>query len=335
MKYRNYFKYSIFSLAIIFVLLVVVFVISYTLINVGSSKYIYNDVNKLPHAQVAVIPGAAILLSGDLSPVLRDRVDMAIAIYQKGIVKKILVTGDNGSLEHNEVNPTKNYLLKKGIPEQDIFLDHAGFDTYSSMYRARDVFLMESMIVVSQAFHLPRAVYIARHLGITTYGMVADRGHYLFYNSIREMFADVKALGNLLFDRQPKYLGKVIPIMGETVVGDTSTSTSPLLDMIRVLAPAKNELIKSPFVVKGEARGNWYFEASFPVKIFDANGKQLGSVVAQAKSDWMTTDFVPFEAMLQFDTSITKTGTVVFQKDNPSGLPENDQSISIPILFFL
>jgi SanA protein len=213
-KYHNYFKYILFSLMVIFVLAVAVFVMSYTIINISSSRYIFSDVEKLSHAQVAVIPGAAILLSGGLSPVLRDRADMAIAIYQKDIVKKILVTGDNSSLSYNEVNPVKNYLLKNGILEQDIFLDHAGFDTYSSMYRARDVFLVESMIVVSQAFHLPRAVYIARHLGITAYGIVADRGHYLFYNNIREMFADVKAIGNLLFDRQPKYLGKQIPITG-------------------------------------------------------------------------------------------------------------------------
>jgi SanA protein len=208
-------KYSIFSLAILILLIVLVFVISYMVINTGSDEYIYSDVDKLPHAQTAVVPGAAILLSGDLSPVLRDRVDMAITIYQKGIVKKILVTGDNSSLTHNEVNPMRNYLLKKGIPDQDIFLDHAGFDTYSSMYRAKEVFLVDSMIVVSQAFHLPRAVYIARHLGVTAYGIEADRGHYLFSNSVRELFGDVKALSNLLFDRQPKYLGKQIPITGD------------------------------------------------------------------------------------------------------------------------
>ena len=140
---------------------------------------------------------------------------MAIAVYQKGLVDKILVTGDNSSVDHNEVNPMRNYLIKNGIPEQDIFVDHAGFDTYSSMYRARDIFQVESMIVVSQAFHLPRAVYIARSLGLTAYGIVADRGHYLFSNNIREIFGDVKALGNLLFDRQPKYLGAVIPITGD------------------------------------------------------------------------------------------------------------------------
>jgi len=209
-----YFKYVFLALACVFALAVAVIAMSYAIINFGSHKYIYQDAGKLPQAQVAVIPGAAVLQNGDLSPVLRDRVDMAIAIYKKGIVGKLLVTGDNGSLTHNEVNPVKNYLLKNGIPAQDIFLDHAGFDTYSSMYRARDVFLVKSMIVVSQAFHLPRAVYIARSLGIVAYGMEANRGLY-FYNNIREIFGDVKALDNLLFDRQPKYLGEEIPITGD------------------------------------------------------------------------------------------------------------------------
>lgn len=210
----RYLKYSLLFLAIIFVLTLIVFAVSYAVINVSSDKYIYNDINKLPHVQAVLIPGAAILLSGELSPVLRDRVDMAISVYKKGVVDKILVTGDNSSLTHNEVNPMKKYLLRNGIPERDIFLDHAGFDTYSSMYRARQVFLVQSMIVVSQAFHLPRAVYIARQLGIDAYGMEADRGHYLFYNNIREVFGDVKALVNLFFERRPKYLGEQIPIMG-------------------------------------------------------------------------------------------------------------------------
>lgn len=113
----------------------------------------------------------------------------------------------------------------------------------------------------------------------------------------------------------------------------TEIINTPTADLIHVTVPLPNVLVQSPLVVKGEARGSWYFEASFPVKILDANGKQLGIVPAQAKGDWMTTDFVLFEATLQFDAPTTETGTVVFQKDNPSGLPENDASISIPIYF--
>lgn len=113
----------------------------------------------------------------------------------------------------------------------------------------------------------------------------------------------------------------------------TETIDNLVADMIHVLTPLPNVLVQTPLLVKGEARGNWYFEASFPVKILDANGKQLGVVPAQAKGNWMTNDFVPFEVSLQFAAPTTETGTVVFQKDNPSGLPENDRSISIPVYF--
>ncbi|MFA5746610.1 MAG: Gmad2 immunoglobulin-like domain-containing protein [Candidatus Paceibacterota bacterium] len=104
-------------------------------------------------------------------------------------------------------------------------------------------------------------------------------------------------------------------------------------DLIRVDSPRPNQTVNSPLMVTGQARGTWFFEASFPVKIFDANGKQLGAIPAQAKSDWMTEDFVPFEAVLQFEVSETATGTIVLEKDNPSGLPQNADELRIPIRF--
>lgn len=116
----------------------------------------------------------------------------------------------------------------------------------------------------------------------------------------------------------------------EVLNNNISTSTA---DLIRVDMPLPDVLVQSPLVVKGQARGSWYFEASFPVKIFDSNGKQLGVVPAQAQGDWMTTDFVPFQATLFFDAPTTEAGTVVFQKDNPSGLPANGASVSIPVFF--
>lgn len=104
-------------------------------------------------------------------------------------------------------------------------------------------------------------------------------------------------------------------------------------DLIRVSAPLPNQKVTSPLTVRGTARGTWYFEASFPVKIFDADGRELGVTPAQAQSDWMTTEFVPFEAVLTFEKPRAATGTLVLMKDNPSGLPENDDSISIPVRF--
>src|SRR3989338_3594497 len=105
-------------------------------------------------------------------------------------------------------------------------------------------------------------------------------------------------------------------------------------DNIRITTPGHDSLIKSRLLVKGEARGSWYFEASFPVRLFDANDNQIAVIPAQALGEWMTTEFVPFEAELSFAKPNTDTGILVLQKDNPSGLPENDDSISIPVRFY-
>ena len=172
------------------------------------------DPAKLPITESAMILGAAILKNGDLSPVLKDRADAAIDLYQAHKVVKILVTGNDASVDYNEVTPVRKYLIKNDVPSQAIFLDHAGFDTYSSMYRARDVFQVKSMVIVSQSFHLPRAVFIARRLGINAYGLNADNGTYSFSNYFREIPADVKAYFNLILKRHPKFLGEAIPITG-------------------------------------------------------------------------------------------------------------------------
>jgi hypothetical protein len=103
--------------------------------------------------------------------------------------------------------------------------------------------------------------------------------------------------------------------------------------MISVSAPLPGDEVQSPLTVTGEARGNWYFEASFPVRLLDGNGNELTVAPAQAQGDWMTTDFVPFSVTLTFPTPATATGTLVLSKDNPSGEPQFDDSIEIPVTF--
>ncbi len=199
------------------IILAVVFIATIlAVINFETKKYIWDDIDKVPPTEVAVILGAAIMRDGSLSPVLIDRVETALKLYEAQKVAKILVTGDNSSLAHNEVNPVRLYLLDKGIPDENIFLDHAGFDTYSSMYRARDIFLANTMTIVTQSFHLPRSVFIARALGLKAYGLSADNGHYKFRNYVREMLANVKAVADLILKREPKYLGEAIPLTGDT-----------------------------------------------------------------------------------------------------------------------
>ncbi len=104
-------------------------------------------------------------------------------------------------------------------------------------------------------------------------------------------------------------------------------------DLIRISNPRPNQVITSPLEITGEARGYWFFEASFPIKIYDENGKQLGIAVAQAQGDWMTENFVAFRITLEFEAPTTKRGVLVLEKDNPSGLPENADALQVPVKF--
>lgn len=179
----------------------------------STASYVYTSSALVPHVQVALVLGASVS-GGEPSPILEARADTAIELYKAGKVEKILVTGDNGTLNHDEVTPVRKYAIDAGVAPEDIFLDHAGFDTYSSMYRARNVFGAPSMIIVTQNFHMPRALFIARALGLTAYGFPAhDRG--TLYNYLREIPASFKAVRDLLTHRVPAYLGPTIPLTGD------------------------------------------------------------------------------------------------------------------------
>jgi SanA protein len=208
-------KRFFFFMMLGFGFLIILIPITNIFIHMETKPYIYNDITEAPEVLVALIPGAAVLKDEILSPIFLDRVDMAIKLYEAKKVSKILVSGDNSTVSHNEVNPVRLYLLSKGIPDQDIFLDHAGFDTYSTMYRAKSIFGVSSAIITTQSFHLPRAIFIAREFGIKAYGLNADVGHILFRNYVREVLADEKAVFDLVFNRKPKYLGDKIPIAGD------------------------------------------------------------------------------------------------------------------------
>jgi hypothetical protein len=119
---------------------------------------------------------------------------------------------------------------------------------------------------------------------------------------------------------------------GQTFVEDIGNALEKA-DLIRVDEPSPNDLVQNPLTVTGEARGYWFFEASFPVKMLDDKGNLLGTAVAQAQSDWMTEDFVPFSATLEFGVPTTLKGKLVLEKDNPSGLPENADELRIPVIF--
>jgi SanA protein len=162
---------------------------------------IYTSVNDVPIAEVAIVLGASAKKTAP-SPVLAARADGAIALYQKGKVKKILVTGDSAAPFYDEVTPVRDYLMEAGIPAQDIFLDRAGFSTYLSMLRAQRIYGAHSATIVTQDFHMPRALFLANHLGIAAGGLVTAEGESPAYEYAREIPASWKALYDLYFGQK-------------------------------------------------------------------------------------------------------------------------------------
>ncbi len=175
--------------------------------------FVRTSIADVQRSDAVLVLGASIV-QGKPSPVLERRAARAVELYSAGKARSILVTGDNGEEAVDEVTPVRKYLLDAGIPPEDIFLDHAGFDTYSSMYRARDVFGVKSVIIVTQDFHMPRALFIARELGIDAEGFIAE-GDGAQKDYVREVPASVKALLDVLVERKPKYLGEGISLDGD------------------------------------------------------------------------------------------------------------------------
>lgn len=161
---------------------------------------------------VAIVFGAGLRRDGSPTAILRDRVETAVRLYNAGKVQKILMSGDNRFIEYNEPGSMKEYALSLGVPEGDIALDYAGRRTYDTCYRARDVFLLQSAILVTQEFHLPRAVYTCKLLGMDIEGVPATGRSYrqssLFFWSLREIPATLISLWE-------NNVSHPIPVLGE------------------------------------------------------------------------------------------------------------------------
>jgi len=174
--------------------------------------YTYTQAADVPAQSVAIVFGALVNPNGSLSPILKDRVNGAVELYKLGKVKKILMTGDNSTANYNEVVAMKDYATSAGVADVDISLDYAGFSTYDSCYRAKQIFGVTKAVLVTQKYHAPRALYTCRTLGIdaTAYA-VADFDKYPDLRvkyTVREWLADVKAWGELhITHPQPKFLG--------------------------------------------------------------------------------------------------------------------------------
>ncbi len=168
-------------------------------------------------ASVVIVTGAGLKRDETQSVLLRDRLMVALALYDDGRVEKILCSGDDGQVQYDEVNAMRVWLIDRGVDADDIFLDHAGFDTYDTMTRAAEVFGVTNAVIVTQDFHLPRALYIAEAKGIEVQGVSASLEPYVAQDAyrMREIPSRIKAFFEVLFRVQPKYLGDAIDVMGD------------------------------------------------------------------------------------------------------------------------
>ena len=168
-----------------------------------------------------LVLGCGVRPNGEPSLMLQDRLDTGLMLYEAGAAPKLLMSGDHGTVEYDEVNAMKDYAMAAGVASEDVFMDHAGFSTYESMYRARDVFCTRRVIIVSQKYHLYRAVYDARALGLEAWGVAAEDIAYLgqTVRDIREILARNKDALWCLLQPEPTFLGEAIPVSGN---GDLS-----------------------------------------------------------------------------------------------------------------
>ncbi len=163
-----------------------------------------------------MVLGCRVYEDGRPSGMLQDRLTVGCTLYHMGAAPKLLMSGDHGRKDYDEVNAMKRYAMNDGIVSSDVFMDHAGFSTYESVYRATDIFEAEKIIIVTQKYHLYRALYIADRLGLEAYGVASDLHAYPSQprQNIREALARCKDVFFAETKQIPKYLGEAIPISG-------------------------------------------------------------------------------------------------------------------------
>lgn len=220
---------KMFAVCICFILICAAALLIMNLIVYNGSKNFILDIGELDGEYDCVMVLGAGVRGDSPSPMLGERLDFGIAVYETGVTNRLLMSGDHGTETYDEVNVMKNYAINESIPADDIFMDHAGFSTYESMYRARDVFQVRKMIIVTQEYHLYRAIYDARKLGINAYGVKADKLVYSkdteAFNNCRELLARAKDFVFCIFKPLPTYLGEEIPITASGSLTDDKVKT--------------------------------------------------------------------------------------------------------------
>ena len=202
--------------------LIIICIIAVLGINLFVKKSVQNniisaeDAVKIDNVDAIIILGAGVWNGDTPSPMLNDRLLQGIELYKLGAAPKLLMSGDHGRVDYDEVNVMKNFAIQAGIDSEDIFMDHAGFSTYESVYRAKEIFGVQKVIIVTQGYHLYRALYIAKQLGIEAYGVASDQQVYNGQQNreLREILARNKDFINVILKTPPTYGGEAIPING-------------------------------------------------------------------------------------------------------------------------
>lgn len=171
---------------------------------------------QLSDVDCILVLGCGVWENGTPSHMLEDRLKRSLELYELGASEKLLMSGDHGRDDYDEVNVMKSFVVDRGVPSENVFMDHAGFSTYESIYRAKEIFCAEKIIIVTQGYHLYRAIYIAQALGLEAYGVASDYRTYAgqLLRDVREILARIKDMGTCLVKPEPTYLGDAIPIWG-------------------------------------------------------------------------------------------------------------------------
>ena len=212
-KFKNY----IIALLLLSVLasLIVLGINYYVIFSQSGNIMSVDEISAVGDTMYIMVLGCGIR-GEEPSDMLEDRLLQGVELYYNGASGKLLMSGDHGRENYDEVNVMKNFALERGIPSEDVFMDHAGFSTYESMYRAKEIFKAEKILIVTQEYHLYRAIYDARALGIEAYGVASDPRAYSgqIYRDVREVLARNKDFLFGIFKPEPTYLGEEIPVYG-------------------------------------------------------------------------------------------------------------------------
>ncbi len=188
----------------------------------GKNIILPEEATELEDVDCILVLGCQVKTNGKPSDMLSDRLKRGIELYEGGVAPKIIMSGDHGQAEYDEVGTMKQVAVDSGVPSEDVFMDHAGFSTYESLYRAKEIFQTDKIIIVTQEYHLYRALYIAEKLGLDACGVNSDYRTYFGQTNreLREILARCKDFVKTIFKPEPTYLGEAIPVNGDGDITD-------------------------------------------------------------------------------------------------------------------